>query len=74
MTAGAMPAATTASLDTGKADETRIIKGMCKLCRNPSMTISSNKQKRHTEQLKLLVINQNDHGQLFIVITALFIP
>lgn len=58
-----MPAATTASMDIGKAGETRIIKGTCKLCRNPSMTISSNKQeKRHIEQLKLLVINQNYLG------------
>ena len=60
---GAMTAATIASTDIGKASETRIIKGMCKLCRNPSITISSNKQeKRHTEQLKLLVINQSDLG------------
>lgn len=63
---GAMPAATTASTDIGKASETRIITGMCKLCRNPSMSISTNKQEKRLklslEQLKLLLINQNDLG------------
>lgn len=34
----AVPAATTASMDPGKAGEEGIINSMCKLCRNPSMT------------------------------------
>lgn len=59
---GAMAAATTASMDIGKASETRITKGMCKLCSISIMTISTNKQEKKLslEQLKLPLINQNN--------------
>lgn len=68
-----MPAATTASTDIGKASVTRITKGMCKLSRIPSVTISTNKQEKRQklslELLKLLLINQNNLGLVWIAET-----